>query len=85
MPYHDKGSKDGEKEHQQQTQSQQTGFQQTQGPHTQEQQTKEQQEQPLINPIVKVNLNALPGEMMFQITGEQYVGKFHIHQDKLGV
>ena len=81
MPYHDKGSKDGEKENQQQTQSQQTGFQQTQGPHTQEQQTKEQQEQPLINPIVKVNLNALPGEMMFQITGKEYVGKFHIHQD----
>ena len=81
MPYHDKGSKDGEKENQQQTQSQQTGFQQTQGPHTQEQQTKEQQEQPLINPIVEVNLNALPGEMMFQITGKEYVGKFHIHQD----
>ena len=87
MPYHDKGSKDGGKEDQQQTQGQQTEFQQTQGPQTQEQQTQEQQtqeqqtqEQPL-NPIVEVNLDALPGEMMFQITGEQYVGKFHIHKD----
>ena len=87
MPYHDKGSKDGEKENQQQTQSQQTGFQQTQGPQTQEQQTQEQQTQEQqtqaqpLNPIVEVNLDALPGEMMFQITGEQYVGKFHIHKD----
>ena len=83
MPYHDKGSKDGGKEDQQQTQGQQTQGPQTQEQQTQEQQTKEQQtqEQPL-NPIVEVNLNALPGEMMFQITGEEYVGKFHIHQDR---
>ena len=82
MPYHDKGSKDGGKEDQQQTQGQQTQGPQTQEQQTQEQQTKEQQtqEQPL-NPIVEVNLDALPGEMMFQITGEQYVGKFHIHKD----
>ena len=87
MPYHDKGSKDGGKEDQQQTQGQQTQGPQTQEQQTQEQQPQEQQtqeeqtqEQPL-NPIVEVNLNALPGEMMFQITGEQYVGKFHIHKD----
>ena len=87
MPYHDKGSKDGGKEDQQQTQGQQTQGPQTQEQQTQEQQTQEQQtkeqqtqEQPL-NPIVEVNLDALPGEMMFQITGEQYVGKFHIHKD----
>ena len=82
MPYHDKGSKDGGKEDQQQTQGQQTQGPQTQEQQPPEQQTKEQQtqEQPL-NPIVEVNLDALPGEMMFQITGEQYVGKFHIHKD----
>ena len=74
MPYHDKGSNDGGKEDQQQTQQQQTQQQQTQ-----QQQTKQQEQS--LNPIVQVNLNASPGEMMFQITGEEYVGKFHIHQD----
>ena len=46
---------------------------------TQQQQTQQQEQS--LNPIVQVNLNASPGEMMFQITGEEYVGKFHIHQD----
>ena len=79
MPYHDKGSNDGGKEDQQQTQQQQTQQQQTQQQQTQQQQTQEQEQS--LNPIVQVNLNASPGEMMFQITGEEYVGKFHIHQD----
>ena len=73
MPYHDKGSKTkGDKDTDANAQFGSTPPLFTEEGH--------QQEQPL-NPIVQVNLNALPGEMMFQITGKEYVGKFHIHQD----
>ena len=69
MPYHDKGSNGGKEDQQQ--------FQQEQ----QQQEQQEQQQEQSLNPIVQVNLNASPGEMVFKITGEEYVGKFHIHQD----
>ncbi len=73
MPYHDKGSKTkGDKDTDANAQFGSTPPLFTEEGH--------QQEQPL-NPKVQVNLNALPGEMMFQITGKEYVGKFHIHQD----
>ena len=50
----------------------------------QEQQTQEQREaqlDQLSNPIVQVDLNASPGEWEFQITGEEYVGIYHLHED----
>ena len=36
-------------------------------------------EQP--NPIVQVGLSALPGEWQLRITGEEYVGRYHLHED----
>ena len=33
------------------------------------------------NPIEQVNLNALVGVWMYEKTFEEYVGKYHIHQD----
>ena len=75
MPYHDKGTNGG-KEDQQQFQQEQQQEQQEQ-----QQEQQEQQQEQSLNPIVQTNLNALPGEWKFQITGEEYVGKFHIHQD----
>ena len=36
-------------------------------------------EQP--NPIVQVGLSALPGEWQLRITGEKYVGVYHLHKD----
>ena len=68
MPYHDNGSKDTDgKEDQQQFQQEQQQEQQEQ-----QQEQQEQQQEQSLNPIVQVNLNASPGEMMFQITGEEY-------------
>ena len=36
-------------------------------------------EQP--NPIVQVGLSALPGEWQLKMTGEEYVGRYHLHED----
>ena len=36
-------------------------------------------EQP--NPIVQVGLSALPGEWQLKMTGEKYVGIYHLHED----
>lgn len=33
------------------------------------------------NPIVQVNLQALPGQFVFKQTGEEYVGSYHLHQN----
>tara|TARA_R100001443_G_scaffold3476_2_gene10889 strand:+ start:246 stop:1469 length:1224 start_codon:yes stop_codon:yes gene_type:complete len=33
------------------------------------------------NPIVQVNLQALPGQFVFKQTGEEYVGPYHLHQN----
>ena len=33
------------------------------------------------NPITQVNLDALPGQWIFQQSGEEYVGKYHLHQN----
>ena len=44
--------------------------------------TSEEQEEILENnPIVQVNLQALPGEFVFEQTGEEYVGPYHLHQN----
>ena len=37
------------------------------------------EEQP--NPIIRVGLSALPGEWQLRITGEKYVGVYHLHKD----
>ena len=68
MPYHDKGTNGGKEDQQQ--------FQQEQ-----QQEQQEQQQEQSLNPIVQTNLNALPGEWKFQITGEEYVGIYHLHED----
>ena len=64
---------------QQQNGQQQNGQQQQQQNNQQQQQQNNQP--PAENPIVQVNLIALPGEWEFQITGEEYSGKYHLHQD----
>ena len=33
------------------------------------------------NPITQVNLDALPGQWVFKQSGEEYVGKYHLHQN----
>ena len=37
------------------------------------------EEQP--NPIIRVGLSALPGEWQLKMTGEKYVGIYHLHED----
>ena len=92
MPYHDKGSNDkGEQqtEQQQQNGQQQNGQQQNgqqqgdqeQGGHQQGGQQQQTAEHDAVNPIVQINLDALPGEWKFNFTGEEYLGKYHLHQD----
>ena len=40
-------------------------------------------EQP--NPIVQVGLSALPGEWQLKMTGEEYVGIYHLHEDGIAM
>ena len=82
MAYHMDVKSDGQQQQQQQQpkqQQQQPKKQQQQQLEQQQQQQPEQQQH--ANSIVEVNLDALPGEYILQSTGEEYVGKFHIHQD----
>ena len=50
-------------------------------PTDEEEEDREQEEILEDNPIVQVNLQALPGEFVFEQTGEEYVGPYHLHQN----
>ena len=41
------------------------------------------EEQP--NPIIRVGLSALPGEWQLKMTGEEYVGIYHLHEDGIAM